>query len=196
MVLAKHVWSVNPANSMKYPKPIKPLVLTQPWGVYRPDVYSQFGFNRHNGIDVAKVPNKLISCPINGIVVRVGNQPNGGGIFVSICDGANLWDFLHCESIIVQEGQKVEVGQPLAYQDNTGLSTGPHTHIQVRPVDNWDGFKQWNYIMKNDANNSADPLTLFTEDYAEDIWALKQKKSILEKLISLYKQLYERTTKK
>lgn len=181
---------------MKYPKPIKPMVITQVWGVYRPNIYEQFGFTRHNGTDYAQTSTKLISSPLDGVVVKVDNRPTGAGIYVSLCDGANLFDFLHCESILVQEGQKVSVGQPIAIQDNTGFSTGPHTHIQVRPVDNWDGFQQCRVIMKNDANNSADPETLWSQDYAEDIWRLKQTRSILEKLVVLTKLLYERTVQK
>jgi murein DD-endopeptidase MepM/ murein hydrolase activator NlpD len=179
---------------MKYPKPIKPMVITQPWGVYRPDVYQQFGFTRHNGADYGdtkKMGNGtgIVSSPLDGIVVRVGYQPQGGGNFVSLCDGFNLFDFMHCESILVQEGQRVEVGQPVAIQDNTGFSTGPHTHIQMRPVDNWDGFQKWTFIMNNDANNSADPENYWTEDHAEDIWKLKQQVGILKKLVELYKKI-------
>ncbi|TQF41158.1 hypothetical protein UNPF46_08540 [Bradyrhizobium sp. UNPF46] len=174
--------------------PIKPLRANQLWGVLNPTVYSQFGFTRHNGIDMALAPDKTISAPVDATVVRKGFQPNGGGIFVGLIsepidfpaftnttpDGAVvsfapgtyriLVDFLHCESITVNEGDKVKAGDLIAIGDNTGFSTGPHCHTQWRRV-TWDG-KVINTFDKNDANNSFDPTQFFIGIYAADLPSL------------------------
>ena len=139
--------------------PVKPWRLNQLWGRFDPKTYAQFGFSRHNGIDVALAPDKRILAPFDGIIIRSDNQPNGGGIFIGLLsknfyDFPNfvcktpegnkvnfpdmrcqvLFDFLHLEKPMVKLGQEVKAGDLVAIADNTGFSTGPHTHIQPRRV--------------------------------------------------------------
>lgn len=157
--------------------PINPWIITQPWGVLN-DIYKQFGFSRHNGIDSALGHDDLVRAPFDVEIVKKGNQPNGGGIYVGAIskteylfpDGKRakiLVDFLHCERIIAQEAKDYIRGEPLAIQDNTGFSTGPHTHSQWRRV-TWNGITITE-IDKNDANNSFDPSKFF-KTYAEDYY--------------------------
>lgn len=167
----------------KFPYPIKPYKVNQEWGIYAPQVYSQFGFSRHNGTDVALGLDSLIRAPFAGTVVRAGTkenggwQPNGGGVFCGLVsdetfafdDGKEtkvLADFLHCDHLVVTESQHVIAGQPLAVADNTGFSTGPHTHIQLRRV-LWqkEGIMT---IDQNEANNSFDPKPYYTNTYTID----------------------------
>ena len=175
----------------KFYYPIKPHVLTQGWGTLNPEVYSQFGFTRHNGLDHKLAPDNKIYAPCNGIIVKRAFQPNGGGIFVGMITGESdfpafqnttpdnaivdfpalkarvLIDFLHCQNILVNEGDIVVKGQLIAIGDNTGFSTGPHCHTQWRRV-SWDG-KVINTLDINDANNSFDPTQFFNGKYAADL---------------------------
>lgn len=180
---------------MKLYYPARPYRQTQPWGVYN-DFYTQFGFSRHNGEDCALGNDKKIFAPIKGEVVRIGNQPKGGGIFVGmitdeglredIPEARVLIDFLHMERIIARVGQRVEVGSLLGIADNTGAATtGPHTHIQFRWV-TWDGT-QFLTVEKNEANNSFDPSPYWCGEYA-DIFNLSQQFGILGKLLELIKK--------
>lgn len=161
--------------------PAKPFVLNQGWGILNP-IYNQFGFSRHNGIDIALGADKKLYAPCNGQVVRIGNQPTGGGNFFGIMTDIYDWpdgqyrvllDFLHCESISVQEGQMLKTGDLMAIADNTGLTTGPHTHIQPRRVKFWNGQfgtnLAWTTEDANDANNTFDPLPYFGNFFAVDI---------------------------
>lgn len=179
--------------------PVKPFVLTQTWGVFHEDpqspghsIYEKFGFKLHNGIDVAVGADKTIYAPFEGDVVRIGNQPTGGGIFVGILSSDDyefsdvgmdfvLLDALHCESILVTEGQHVVLGQAIAIADNTGFSTGPHTHFQLRreakvpaPAGAANSYRllAGNFWLQdvdaNDANNSFDPMPYATTTFAAD----------------------------
>lgn len=170
--------------------PTKPYIKTQAWGVHRPDVYSQFGFTDHNGEDFALGSPPELRSPFDCEVVRIGNQPKGGGIFVGIIsqqeydfdDGIKcrvLIDFLHCKEIKVNVGDKLKVGDLLAIANNTGFSTGPHTHGQYRRV-NWDGIKITT-IDTNNANNSFDPNPYWNGFFAVD--------SIV--VIGIYKRIIE-----
>lgn len=158
--------------SLNYP--VTTFKLNQEFGVYRPEVYSQFGFNRHNGIDIALGSDSMIYAPLNGQIIRTGNQPNGGGVFFGFLsdktftfdDGVMaqvLIDFLHLDHIIGKVTVAYKTGDLLAKADNTGFSTGPHTHMQFRRV-RYDG-KVVTTIDVNDANNSFDPKTYWNGTY-------------------------------
>lgn len=173
--------------------PIKPYQLNQGWGVKNP-IYEQFGFSAHNGIDYAIGIGKLVCAPFAGTIYQTGNQPNGGGIYFGFLsddtftfpDGVKarvLMDFLHLEKIIGKVGVPYGVGDELAIQDNTGFSTGPHTHIQPRRV-RYDG-KRLTFIDKNDANGSFDPTPYWNGKYSLDerITLLKTTIELLKKVV-------------
>lgn len=182
--------------------PVKPYQITQKWGISRPEVYSQFGFTQHNGEDVALGADKLVRAPFDGTVVRKGYQPLGGGIFVGIIsepmvfnDGIEarvLLDALHMEAIHVPEGQIVRTGDVLGIADNTGFSTGPHTHLQFRRVQ-WDGAVI-TFVDKNQANDSFDPTPYWTGIYAADYGSLVSSyQTLLQKLQTIYATLKARS---
>lgn len=158
--------------------PAKPFRITQAWGIFNP-AYQQFGYTRHNGIDFALGDDKTLYSPIAGTVVRTGNQPTGGGIFLGIMSDPLpngtfriLIDLLHCESLLVKEGDVVKVGDKLAIADNTGFSTGPHTHMQPRRAASWNGKTGdqlvWTPADVNEANGSFDPMPYFNGFAAQD----------------------------
>lgn len=160
----------------------KPFSLNQDWGVLHlnskgENIYEQFGFKFHNGIDIAPGINKRIRAPFPFRVYRTLNQPNGGGITLSIMstneyefeDGKKahvLVDYLHLDHYIVSNGSG-DTGTLLAIADNTGFSTGIHTHAQYRRVKlhKTKGFVE---IDKNDANNSFDPMPYYNGKHAVD----------------------------
>lgn len=201
-----------------FPYPIKPWHINQAWGVFHEDpdhpghsIYERFGYTLHNGTDVALGADSLIRSPFAGTVVRAATlangqwQPNGGGIFVSVLsdqpydfdDGKNcfvLADFLHCDHLLVAEGQHVIPGQPLAVADNTGFSTGPHTHIQLRrervvpaPPNAPQSYRvrdntEWLVdVDANQANGSFDPTPYFTNTYVIDD-SLAQARTLLDRI--------------
>lgn len=160
----------------------KPYHQNQAWGVLNIDpktgksIYEQFGFRLHNGEDIGFSKDKTVYCPIDAAVYRKLNQPNGGGIVVSILTDMYLWmdgkkakcliDFMHLEKILVDEGQKVSIGQKIAIADNTGFSTGEHCHVQCRRVVQIG--KDLIDVDKNGANDSFDHSKYYTGLYAQD----------------------------
>ena len=46
--------------------------------------------------------------------------------------GGWLLRHLHCDEVLVKEGDTVKAGQPIALVGNTGLSNYPHLHLEVR----------------------------------------------------------------
>lgn len=69
----------------------------------------------------------------SGVVTYAG-QMSGYGNIVQI----RYWDgtvsyYGHMNSIAVRVGQKVQPGQFVGQLGNTGQSTGPHLHLEIRP---------------------------------------------------------------
>lgn len=174
----------------------KPYRISQKWGIERPEVYGQFGFTAHNGCDFAHGRDSILRAPIPLEVIKHGNQPNGGGIFIGCIsqheytfpDGKTchiLLDYLHMASIAAPVGARLEVGEKLGIQGNTGFSTGPHTHRQARRVlKTPSGFTT---IDVNSANNTFDFDLYFTGEYAEDIILSKLSRQLKDLLAILTK---------
>jgi len=93
----------------------------------------------HEGIDIGAPVGTMIVSPADGVVTFSGAKP-GFGNFVQIDHGYGVETiFGHASSLSVKKGQKVSRGDRIATVGNTGYSTGPHVHYEVRvngtPVD-------------------------------------------------------------
>lgn len=93
----------------------------------------------HNGIDIAVVTGTPIRAAADGRVIYSG--ANGGyGIMVIIDHGSGVETrYAHHSRNVATVGQNVKRGDIIAYSGNTGNSTGPHLHFEIRhngnPVD-------------------------------------------------------------
>ncbi len=93
----------------------------------------------HEGLDIGAAIGTPIVAPADGIITFSGAKP-GFGNFVQIDHGYGVETiFGHASSVSVKKGQKVSRGDKIATVGNTGYSTGPHVHYEVRvngtPVD-------------------------------------------------------------
>lgn len=86
----------------------------------------------HEGIDIGGSIGTPITATAAGVVKKSGW--NGGfGKCVIIDHGNNITTlYAHCSSLNVSEGTRVKRGQVIARIGNTGRSTGPHLHYEVR----------------------------------------------------------------
>ncbi len=93
----------------------------------------------HEGLDLANHVGSPIVAPAAGIVTFSGTRP-GYGNLVTLDHGYGIQtQFGHVSRMYVKVGEKVKRGQKIAAVGNTGRSTGPHAHYEVRvngiPVD-------------------------------------------------------------
>ena len=96
---------------------------------------SLYGWRRsgfHTGLDLAGSAGSPIVAADGGTVTLAGW--NGGYGKCVIIDHGNGYQTLyaHCSSLLVKEGQKVAQGEQIARVGNTGNSTGPHCHWEIR----------------------------------------------------------------
>ena len=100
---------------------------------------SKFGtrWNReHAGIDVGASNGTLIYAADNGRVTYSEYNSGGYGYMIKI-DHGNGYEtyYAHCSELLVKEGAVVGKGDPIAKVGNTGRSTGPHLHFEIRKND-------------------------------------------------------------
>lgn len=86
----------------------------------------------HSGIDFRTRTGTPVHVTGSGKVVSAGR--NGGyGYMVEVDHGRGLRTrYAHLSKILVKKGQEVTVGDVIARSGNTGRSTGPHLHYEVR----------------------------------------------------------------
>lgn len=88
----------------------------------------------HSGVDFAVPMGTAVHAADNGIVIvskNLGNRSYGKYIVISHGNGMHTY-YAHNSELLVSEGQKVSKGQLIAKSGNTGNSTGPHCHFEVR----------------------------------------------------------------
>lgn len=96
----------------------------------------------HAGLDIAASPGSPVYAPADGVVTFAGYD-EGYGKLVAIDHGYGYSTrFGHNSQLYVQVGQKVSRWDIIASVGNTGRSTGPHLHYEVR----------YNGVPKNPAN--------------------------------------------
>jgi hypothetical protein len=154
--------------------PAKPFSPTQAWGIKNP-AYEQFGFSRHNGEDFRLGKDKKLYWPLEDCIVYdvAFGTATGWRIKANSQDEYTFADgkkaflnviMMHMESMSpVAVGTTLNVGDYCGIPDNTGFSTGPHTHFMLRRID-----KDGKLIDKNDADNSIDPHLYWTGICAVD----------------------------
>lgn len=86
----------------------------------------------HYGIDIAISEGTQIKAAADGTVLRAFN--NGGyGLFVEIDHGGGwITRYGHNSKLLVKPGDCVSSGEVVALSGNTGNSTGPHLHFEIR----------------------------------------------------------------
>lgn len=87
----------------------------------------------HKGIDYALPMRTVVRSAGAGKIDQIVEETKGYGRFILIDHGEGLQTiYAHLSEIIVSVGQPVEVGQIIGYSGNSGNSTGPHLHFELR----------------------------------------------------------------
>lgn len=87
----------------------------------------------HEGLDLAYAEGTPIYAPFDGVVAWSDVEPTTYGEYIRI-SGPYLADFFygHLSKRMVQTGSSVKQGQVIGLSGNTGNSTGPHLHFEIR----------------------------------------------------------------
>lgn len=87
----------------------------------------------HNGVDIALKVGDTICSTFDGRVRFSKSTSTGYGTLVIIRHDNGLETYHgHLSKRLVEEGERVVAGQPIALGGNSGRSTGPHLHFECR----------------------------------------------------------------
>ena len=143
--------SADPATPVttKSNKKLRPLFDWPVWEARMTRGYLPNGTKKrkraHRGIDLAAPRGSAVMSSHDGVVIYTGSGFKGYGKMVMVesadpREGGN-WATLygHMDKILVYEGKKVKQGEVIGALGNTGRSSGPHLHFEIRrlngPID-------------------------------------------------------------
>ena len=99
-------------------------------------ITSRYGVRRrvnHNGIDIAVKVGDTICSAFDGLVRFSKATETGYGTLVIIRHDNGIETYHgHLSKRLVEAGDRVVAGQPIALGGNSGRSTGPHLHFECR----------------------------------------------------------------
>ena len=138
-------FNIPPNCGVTYPGPVLgwPVPGTG-WGnitaVYCDPEYLVLLGNEHHGIDISAVNGTPVIATVSGSVVRAGyDSVFGMGWNVKVVSDDGGWTvyYFHLDdgSLLVSVGDHVTYGEHIAGVDNSGASTGPHLHYEIRGPD-------------------------------------------------------------
>lgn len=109
------------------------------------------GRKHHDGIDIPAPRGTPITAVDQGVVVYSDNGIRGYGNMILLAHGEDVFTvYAHNRKNLVSKGDKVVKGQVIGHVGNTGRSTGPHLHFEIR--------------VKNKVRNPAQFLSRITEN--------------------------------
>ena len=98
-------------------------------------ITSRFGrrsSGQHTGLDIATSTGTPIVAAAGGTVTYSGYKGSYGNLLVISHGNGVTTYYAHCSKLYVSAGVTVAQGQQIAAIGNTGNSTGPHLHFEVR----------------------------------------------------------------
>lgn len=139
-------WGLSPNDHFLFSRPIAADEVNWPLADYRYGYFFPGTDIVHTGIDIDAPRGTPILAAAAGTVVWSGyglykgsfseDDPYGLAVTISHDFGWNdnklLTVYAHMDEVLVEVGERVETGTPLGIVGNTGFTTGPHLHFEVR----------------------------------------------------------------
>ncbi len=139
-------WAISPNDHFYFSRPIAADEINWPLANYRYGYFFPETDIIHTGIDITAKRGTPVIAAAPGTVIWAGyglytgsyNEEDPYGMAVTIehdfgyKDKNLLTVYGHMDRIDVEKGQRVETGTQLGIVGNTGFTTGPHLHFEVR----------------------------------------------------------------
>lgn len=126
--------SISPVRSVDF-------VLTSPFGNRTSPFTKKLDF--HAGVDLAATIGTPVYSPADGVVAFAGRYPLRQSVgwwrygnMVALRHGDRFISLYgHLDEVKVRGGQKIEQGKEIGTVGNTGWSTNPHLHYEIRRLE-------------------------------------------------------------
>jgi hypothetical protein len=132
-------WTISSGLTPPLLPPLTPVTGHLVWPVTGPITQEfgeggpQFGQVAHNGIDIGCPEGTRVACIADGEVMYTGDDASYGRyvrVYHPVIHSHSF--YAHLTQVDVEVGQRVEQGERLGASGNTGNSTGPHLHMEMR----------------------------------------------------------------
>ena len=100
----------------------------------------------HKGLDIGAPIGTPVKAAASGIVTFAGFKGSYGYLLVISHGNGTETYYGHCSKLYASVGQNVSQGEVVAAVGNTGNSTGPHLHLEIRI--NGVAYNPQNYLYK------------------------------------------------
>ena len=160
------------------------------------ELYPLLGFAGHTGLDLRAYRGQRIYASADGIVEFISTEPERG-LGVDIITNTRFsmdghgehyakYRNWHMLSIAVQKGQQVKAGDYIGQADNTGLTSGDHDHMELKPVEKNSNWVWYNTEQNGGFFGAIDPEPFFNGFHAQDAQMIF---GVLRNIVSLYQQI-------
>lgn len=125
-------WKASASGVLMWPVPEKyssSAWITCAYG-YRIDPFEHTP-SFHHGVDIGVPEGTAVYAVRDGTVERV-SENRTYGINITLKSGMYTIRYAHLSGVLVDEGDAVKKGDVIARSGNTGKSTGPHLHFEVK----------------------------------------------------------------
>ncbi|MFD0264419.1 M23 family metallopeptidase [Kitasatospora indigofera] len=117
-----------PAPAPAWSAPVPNAPTSNPYGVANPEYAAGY----HTGVDFAVDPGTPLLAVGEGRVVSAGwDGAYGKEVVLKLADG-HFAQYAHMSELDVSAGDHVTAGEQIGASGNTGNSTGPHLHFEIR----------------------------------------------------------------
>jgi murein DD-endopeptidase MepM/ murein hydrolase activator NlpD len=170
--------------------PAKPYVVTQAFGLLNSS-YKDNGLNfiKHNGVDFRVDTDGIVRAMCDLKVYEVGENSKAGKyvrlktttpVQAEGKTGTVAFMYMHADRHLCKEGDILKAGDPVIVADNTGFSTGPHTHISAY----WINEQNQKIPGDPEVDDCFDFAPYYNKYYADDA---QQVLGILKAILALLK---------
>ncbi|MBO5408234.1 MAG: M23 family metallopeptidase [Clostridia bacterium] len=123
---------VSYLKNLTYPDFMFPLsgAITSPFGERINPISGQT--EQHTGIDIDLSAGTAVKAAADGTVLKIGVDERFGNYLILSHNELYSTCYAHLEQINVAEGATVRQGDEVAVAGNTGVTTGPHLHFEIR----------------------------------------------------------------
>ena len=113
--------------------PVRGGWITSHYGFRNETLYTDHDPQFHNGMDIAARAGSPVLATADGCVQFIGYDEGGYGKLIVIDHGSDVATYYaHLSEIKIKAEQCVKRGNVIGAVGNTGKSTGPHLHYEVR----------------------------------------------------------------
>jgi len=106
--------------------------LDDPGYITRGQIGGPPGAESHPGLDIAVTTGSLVRATAAGTVAEAGEDPEYGNFVLLQHADEYQSMYGHLSRLLVRPGQVVESGEVIGLSGNTGNSSAPHLHFEIR----------------------------------------------------------------